>query len=40
VLRGRTSRLRHLRELVPTLLDVLPSLHRGEVRTISWQSLT
>jgi predicted nuclease of predicted toxin-antitoxin system len=39
VLHGRTSRLRDLRELVPTLLEVLPSVRRGEVRTIAWRSL-
>lgn len=37
VLRGRTSRLRDLRELVPALVKVLPLVGRGEVRTISWR---
>jgi predicted nuclease of predicted toxin-antitoxin system len=40
VLRGRTSRLRHLRELLPALLEALPSIRRGEVRTISWRNPT
>lgn len=37
LLRGRSARLRHLRELVPTLLRVLPQVKSGEVHTISWR---
>jgi len=36
VLQGRSSRLRHLRELVPQLLADLPVLTRGRVHWISW----
>ncbi|HET8774129.1 MAG TPA: DUF5615 family PIN-like protein [Thermoanaerobaculia bacterium] len=39
VLRARSARLRHLRELVPGLLAVLPVLKPGEVRTLSWREL-
>ena len=39
VLRARSARLRHLRELVPTLLSVLPDVKSGDVRTISWRDL-
>lgn len=39
VLRARSARLRHLRELVPMLLQVLPEVRAGEVRTISWRDL-
>jgi predicted nuclease of predicted toxin-antitoxin system len=35
VLQGRSSRLRHLRELVPQLLAALPQLTRGDVHWIS-----
>jgi predicted nuclease of predicted toxin-antitoxin system len=37
VLQGRSSRLHHLRELVPQLLGTLPSLRRGGVHWISWR---
>jgi len=40
VLRARSARLRHLRELVPTLLKVLPNVKGGEVHTISWRDVT
>lgn len=34
VLQGRSSQLRHLRELVPQLLTILPLLTRGNVHWI------
>jgi hypothetical protein len=37
VLQGRSSRLRHLRDLVPQLLADLPALARGNVHWISWR---
>ena len=37
VLRARSARLRHLRELVPTLLKILPDVNNGEVHTLSWR---
>ncbi len=37
VLPGRSSRLRHLRELMPRLLADLPLLARGNVHWISWR---
>ncbi len=37
ILQGRSSRLRHLRELVPQLLSDLPLLARGNVHWISWR---
>jgi len=40
VLRARSARLRHLRELVPTLLKILPDVKSGEVHTLSWRDLT
>jgi len=40
VLRARSSRLRHLRELVPALLRALPDVKSGEVLTLSWRDLT
>ena len=40
VLRARSARLRHLRELVPLLLKILPDVKRGEVRTLSWRDVT
>lgn len=40
VLRARSSRLLHLRELVPTLLKVLPGVKSGELYTLSWRALT
>ena len=40
VLRARSARLRHLRELVPTLLRILPHVKSGEVQTLSWRDLT
>lgn len=40
VLRARSARLRHLRELVPTLLKVLPDVKSGEVHTLSWRDVT
>ena len=39
VLRARSSRLRHLRELLPALLSVLPDVKSGEVHTLSWRDL-
>ncbi|HEX3067625.1 MAG TPA: DUF5615 family PIN-like protein [Thermoanaerobaculia bacterium] len=39
VLRARSARLRHLRELVPTLLKILPDVKSGEVHTLSWRDL-
>jgi predicted nuclease of predicted toxin-antitoxin system len=39
VLRARSARLRHLRELVPALLGVLPDVKSGEVHTLSWRDL-
>jgi predicted nuclease of predicted toxin-antitoxin system len=39
VLQGRSSRLRHLRELVPQLLAELPRLTRGNVHWISWRDV-
>ena len=38
VLQSRSSRLRHLRELVPQLLTDLPLLTRGNVHWISWRN--
>jgi predicted nuclease of predicted toxin-antitoxin system len=40
VLRARSARLQHLRELVPTLLRILPDVKSGQVHTISWRDLT
>jgi len=40
VLRARSARLRHLRELVPTLLKILPDVKSGEIHTLSWRDLT
>jgi len=40
VLRARSARLRHLRELIPTLLTILPGVQSGEVHTLSWRDLT
>jgi predicted nuclease of predicted toxin-antitoxin system len=40
VLRARSARLRHLRELVPALLGILPDVKSGEVYTLSWRDLT
>jgi predicted nuclease of predicted toxin-antitoxin system len=40
VLRARSARLRHLRELVPTLLKILANVKDGEVHTLSWRDLT
>ena len=40
VLRARSARLRHLRELVPKLLKLLPDVKAGEVHTLSWRDLT
>ncbi len=40
VLRARSARLRHLRELVPTMLKILPYVKSGEVHTLSWRDLT
>lgn len=40
VLRARSARLWHLRELVPTLLKILPDVKNGEVHTLSWRDLT
>lgn len=37
VLRARSARLHHVRELVPRLLAVLPEVRNGEVHTISWR---
>jgi len=34
VLRARSARLRHLRELLPDLLKVLPTVEPGEVHTL------
>lgn len=39
VLRARSARLRHLRELVPALLTILPVVKRGEVHTLSWRDV-
>src|SRR6184192_1831656 len=39
VLRARSARLRHLRELVPTLLRILPGVKSGEVHALSWRDL-
>ena len=39
VLRSRSARLRHLRELVPRLLAMLPDVKNGEVHTLSWRDL-
>jgi predicted nuclease of predicted toxin-antitoxin system len=39
VLRARSARLRHLRELVPRLLRVLPDVKRGTVLTLSWRDV-
>ena len=39
LLRARSSRLRHLRELVPKLLAALPDVKPGEVLTISWRDV-
>jgi predicted nuclease of predicted toxin-antitoxin system len=39
VLRARSARLRHLRELVPTLLKILPDVKNGDVHTLSWRDL-
>jgi len=40
VLRARSARLRHLRELVPSLLRILPEVRHGEVHTLSWRDPT
>ena len=40
VLRARSARLRHLRELVPALLKILPDVKSGEVHSLSWRDLT
>jgi predicted nuclease of predicted toxin-antitoxin system len=40
VLRARSARLRHLRELVPTLLKILPDVKSGEIHTLSWRDVT
>jgi predicted nuclease of predicted toxin-antitoxin system len=40
VLRARSARLRHLRELVPILLKILPDVKSGEVHTLNWRDLT
>lgn len=37
VLRARSARLRHLRELVPALLRIVPEVKPGEVHTLSWR---
>lgn len=37
VLRARSARLRHLRELVPSLLNMLANVKAGEVHTLSWR---
>jgi hypothetical protein len=39
VLRARSARLGHLRELVPALLTILPDVKSGEVHTFSWRDL-
>jgi len=39
VLRARSARLRHLRELVPTLLKRLPDVKGGEIHTLSWRDV-
>ena len=39
VLRARSARLRHLRELVPALLEILPAVKNGDVHTLSWRDL-
>ena len=38
VLRARSARLRHRRELVPALLKLLPDVKSGEVHTLSWRA--
>ncbi|HEX9985650.1 MAG TPA: DUF5615 family PIN-like protein [Thermoanaerobaculia bacterium] len=40
VLQGRTSRLQHLRELVPRLLQELPNVQAGMLHTVSWRALS
>jgi len=37
VLRGRSTRLSDLRELLEALHDALATIRRGEVRTVSWR---
>ena len=39
VLRARSARLEHLRELIPTLLKLLPDVKSGEVHTLAWRDL-
>jgi predicted nuclease of predicted toxin-antitoxin system len=39
VLRARSARLRHLRELVPALVKILPDVGSGQVHTLSWRDL-
>jgi predicted nuclease of predicted toxin-antitoxin system len=39
-LSGRSDRLRHLRELIPQLLILLPGIQPGEVRIVSWRDVT
>lgn len=39
VLRARSARLRHLRELVPALVKILPDIKSGQVHTLSWHEL-
>lgn len=39
VLQGRSSRLRHLRELMPQVLTALPVTVRGNVHWISWRDI-
>jgi hypothetical protein len=40
VLKARSARLRHLRELVPPLLKILPAVKSGTVHALSWRDLT
>ncbi len=39
VLAGRSSRLRHLRELLPQLRRDLPFVRKGSIHRISWEDL-
>ena len=40
VLRSRSARLRHLRELVPALRGILPGIRSGEVHALSWRDVS
>jgi predicted nuclease of predicted toxin-antitoxin system len=39
LLSARSARIRDLRELVPALLQLLPTVKAGEVYTVSWRDV-